>query len=168
MNPSARLHAFWDGLATRERMLIAIGLVVLLPVGFYLYIWQPVNAERARLTSRVEQLRSELAQLRADAAEIKRLRAQMPISAQLRNGDTLLAAARQAAARFGLPDLQVALTAQGDDRLLLNLDSVAFDAWMRWLGELGVQGVSLTACKVEALPTPGLVRVKATLARKAS
>lgn len=168
MTTSARLHAFWDGLAMRERMLIAIGLVVLLPVGFYLYVWQPVNAERARLTTRVEQLRSELAQLRADAAEVKRLRAQTPLSVQLRSGATLEAAARQSAARFGLSDLQGALTAQGQDRLLLDLDSVAFDAWMRWLGDLGVQGVSLTACKVEALPTPGLVRVKATLARKAS
>jgi len=166
MNPpwSARLYELWDGLAARERNLIALGLLVLLPVGLYLYVWQPVNAERARLTLRVEQLRGELARLRANAEEIKQLRAQAPI----RGADTLLATARMAASRFGLPEQPGAMTQQGGDRLLVSLDGVAFDAWLRWVGELGIQGVSLAACKVEALPAPGLVRVKATLARSPS
>ncbi len=164
MSPTLRLREYWSGLAARERMLIGIGLLVLLPVGFYLYVWQPVKVEQARLTGRVEQLRGELAQLRADSDEVKRLRAQAP----LRRGDSMEVTARLAAARFGLPEAQGALTTQGGDRLAVNLDSVAFDAWLRWLGELGLQGINLSTCKVEALPTPGLVRVKATLVRKAS
>jgi type II secretory pathway component PulM len=91
-------------------------------------------------------------------------RGQAPIA----GGDTLENAARQAAARFGLALAPAALTAQSGDRLLVSLDSVAFDAWVRWLGELGAQGVSLAACKVEALPEPGQVRIKATLARNAT
>jgi type II secretory pathway component PulM len=164
MSLPQRLHAFWDGLRGRERNLIAVGLFVLLPVGLYLYVWQPVQAERARLTLRVEQLRGELARLRADSEEIKRLRSQAPI----RSGATVEAAAREAAARFGLPEKSGSLTAQGGDRVLANLDNVAFDAWLRWLGELGAQGISLTSCQVDALPTPGWVRIKATLSRAAS
>jgi type II secretory pathway component PulM len=164
LSPIARWRGFWGELAARERVLIGVGLLVLLPVGFYLYVWQPVTAERARLAIRVDQLRGELAQLRADSEEVKRLRMQPPIPA----GDTLENTARQAAARFGLSMAPNALTAQGGDRLLVNLDGVAFDAWVRWLGDLGAQGVSLAACKVEALAEPGQVRVKATLARSAS
>jgi general secretion pathway protein M len=164
MNFSARLQTYWDGLASRERNLIGVGLLAILPVGLYLYVWQPVQAERARLTIRVEQLRGELAQLRVDSDEIKRLRAQAPI----RSSGSLETTARQAAARFGLPDAPGAMTAQGSDRLQVNLEGVAFDAWVRWLGELGVQGISLANCKVESLPTAGLVRIKATLARAAS
>lgn len=164
MSPISRWRGFWDELAARERVLIGVGLLVLLPVGFYLYVWQPVTTERARLAIRVDQLRGELVQLRADSEEVKRLRGQPPISV----GDTLENAARQAAARFGLVIAPDALTAQGGGRVLVNLDGVAFDAWVRWLGELGVQGVSLAACKVEALPEPGQVRIKATLARNAS
>jgi len=160
----ARLQTYWDGLASRERNLIAVGLFVILPLGLYLYVWQPVQAERARLAIRVEQLRGELAQLRADSEEIKRLRGQAPI----RSGNNLEITARQAAARFGLPDVPGAMTAQGNDRLLVNLEAVAFDAWVRWLGELGVQGISLASCKVESLPMAGQVRIKATLARTAS
>jgi type II secretory pathway component PulM len=164
MSPIARWRGFWGELAARERVLIGVGLLVLLPVGFYLYVWQPVTAERARLAVRVDQLRGELARLRADSEAVKRMRGQPPIS----TGDTLENAARQAAARFGLAIAPEALTAQGGDRLLVNLNGVAFDAWVRWLGELGAQGVSLLSCKVEALPEPGQVRVKATLARAAS
>ncbi len=157
-----RLREFLDGLAPRERNLIAAGLLVLLPVGFYLYVWQPINAERERLAQRVGQLRGELAQLRADGEEIKRLRAQPP----MRGADSLEAGARAAAARFGLSPQQAVLTAQGSDRLLVSMDSVAFDTWLRWVAELGLQGVSLAACKVESLPAPGTVRVRATLDRK--
>jgi general secretion pathway protein M len=164
MSLSLRFQLFWDGLAARERGLIVFGLAVLLPIGLYLYIWQPVTEERARLTTRVQQLRVELTQLRADAEEIKRLQSQMPV----RGGNSLEVIARQSAALFGLPDLERSLSARGNDRLEVNLESVAFDAWLRWLGELGLQGVSLATCKVEAMPEPGMVRIKATLARATS
>jgi general secretion pathway protein M len=164
MSLSMRFQLFWDGLAARERGLIVFGLAVLLPVGLYLYVWQPVTEERARLATRVQQLRIELTQLRADAEEIKRLQSQMPV----RGGNSLEVAARQSAALFGLPDLERGLSARGNDRLEVTLENVAFDAWLRWLGELGVQGVSLAACKVEALPESGRVRIKATLARETS
>ncbi len=150
-----------DGLAPRERNLIALGLLVLLPVGFYLYVWQPVNAERARLTLRVERLQVELARLRSDAEAVTRLRGQTPA----RSNDSLDASARMAAARFGLNPQQAVMTMQGSDRLQVSMDNVAFDTWLRWVAELGLQGVSLEACKVEALPVPGLVRVKASLKR---
>jgi general secretion pathway protein M len=164
MSLSLRFQLFWDGLAARERGLIVFGLAVLLPIGLYLYIWQPVTEERTRLTKRVQQLRVELTQLRADAEEIKRLQSQMPV----RGGNSLEVIARQSAALFGLPDLEQSLSARGNDRLEVNLESVAFDAWLRWLGELGLQGVSLATCKVEAMPEPGMVRIKATLARATS
>jgi general secretion pathway protein M len=164
MSLSMRFQLFWDGLAARERGLIVFGLAVLLPIGLYLYVWQPVTEERARLTTRVQQLRVDLTQLRADAEEIKRLQSQMPV----RGSSSLEVVARQSAALFGLPDLERGLSARGNDRLEVTLDSVAFDAWLRWLGELGVQGVTLAGCKVEALPESGMVRIKATLARETS
>jgi general secretion pathway protein M len=159
-----QVRDFWDEIAPRERALISLGLLVLLPLGLYLYFWQPMNSERTRLTQRVEQVRSELAQLRADSEEIKLLRAQAPI----RSAQTLEASARLAAARFGLADSISSLTQQTGDRLNVEMEAAGFDAWLRWVGELGVQGIQLAACKVEALPTPGLVRVKATLTRTRS
>lgn len=152
---------FWAELAPRERYLIGIGLTILLPLALYLYVWQPVQADRERLAIRGAQLRGELEQLRADSAEIKRLRAQAPIDPAV----SLERAARQAAARFGLPE-QSGVSSEHGKRLQVDLDNVAFDAWLRWLGELGAQGIGLAACEVEALPASGQVRVKATLIRQ--
>jgi len=159
-----RFQDFWDGLAARERNLVAAGLLVLVPLALYLYLWQPLTAERTRLAGRAAQLRGELAQLRGDSEEVKALRAQTPI----RSAETLAATVRLAASRFGLAEKLGAMTPQGGDRLEVSMEGVSFDAWLRWVGELGVQGVSLNACKVEALPTAGLVRAKATLSRNAS
>lgn len=160
----ARLDEAWANLAPRERNLVGIGLLVLLPVALYFYLWQPLAAERARLDTRVAQLRGELAQLRADSEEVKRLRGQVPI----RGASTLEATARLAASRFQLEDKLAEVSAQGGDRLVVNMQGVAFDAWLRWVGELGVQGVGLDACKVEALPEAGQVNARATLTRGAS
>jgi general secretion pathway protein M len=159
-----RVLDYWDNLAPRERNLLAAGLLVLLPLLLYFYLWQPLSTDRARLTGRVEQLRGQLAQLRADSEEIKRLRAQAPI----RSAQTLEATAHLAASRFLMNDKQITLSPQGNDRLTVTMEGVAFDTWVRWIGELNVQGISLTACKVEALPVPGQVRVKATLVRSAA
>ena len=158
---SARIHDFLDGLAPRERNLLTAGVMILLPLGLYLYLWQPINSERTRLASRVTHLRGELVQLRADSQEVERLRAQHPIQ----NSQTLEASIRLAATRFGMDDKSATLMPQGKDRLQVNLSSVAFDTWLRWVGELSLQGVSLVACKVEALPASGQVRIQATLTR---
>ncbi len=160
----ARLDEAWANLARRERALIAVGLLVLLPVGLYFYLWQPLAAERARLETRVAQLRGELAQLRNDSEEVKRLRGQAPV----RGAQTLEATARLAAARFQLEDKLLEVTPQGSDRLLVDMGDVAFDAWLRWVGELGVQGVNLVECTVDALPTAGQVSARATLSRSAN
>jgi type II secretory pathway component PulM len=155
---------FLEGLAPRERALLGIGLLVLLPVGLYLYLWQPITAERDRLAVRVGQLRGELVQLRSDGDEVQRLRSQTPIRA----AGTLDAIVRLVASRYQLVDKLGTMTPQGNDRLVVNMEGVEFDAWLRWVGELGLQGVSLADCKVEGLPAAGQVRVKATLARSGS
>ncbi len=159
----ARLGDAWANLATRERNLILIGLLVLLPIGLYFYLWQPLTGERVRLRDRVAQLRVDLAQLRADSEDVKRLRGLAPI----RSAQTLEATARLAASRFQLVDKLGEVSARGSDRLVVNMDGVAFEAWLRWVGELGVQGVALSECKVEGLPVAGLVRARATLSRSA-
>jgi type II secretory pathway component PulM len=46
--------------------------------------------------------------------------------------------------------------------------SVAFSDWLDWAAALNAQQVALAACRVEALPTPGMVKVTASLLRDAS
>ena len=43
--------------------------------------------------------------------------------------------------------------------------AVAFADWLNWIAALKSQHVRLDACRIEALSTPGLVSVTATLIR---
>lgn len=149
----------WRRIGARERRLIGIGLAVLLPATLYLYVWQPLTAERAALTRTNERLRVELAGLRADAAEAERLRSLGAIGA----GGSPRAAAESAASRFRLDGRMRVEAAPGSAGITVNFENVPFDAWLRWVGELAAQGVNVAASRVEALPVAGQVRASATL-----
>jgi type II secretory pathway component PulM len=149
----------WRDLGGRERRLIVAGLAVLLPVALYLYLWQPMTAQRERLHGQVERLRGEVASLRADAEEIARLR-QQP-----HGGAGAETQARAAAARQGIADRLASVTAQGGDRLVVEFAAVPFASWLAWLGELGGAGLGVVACVIEPAAQAGEVRVQVTLAR---
>lgn len=149
----------WRDLGGRERRLIVAGLAVLLPVALYLYVWQPMSAQRERLHGQVERLRGEIASLRADAEEIARLRQQPQGSANAE------AQARAAASRLGIADRLASVTAQGSDRLVVEFAAVPVTPWLAWLGELGAAGLGVAACTIEPAAQPGEVRAQVTLAR---
>lgn len=46
--------------------------------------------------------------------------------------------------------------------------AVAFADWLNWVAGLKSQQIRLDACKIEALSTPGMVSVAATLLRSQS
>lgn len=151
----------WRDLGGRERRLMVAGLALLLPVTMYLYLWQPMTAQRERLHGEVERLRGEVASLRADAAEIVRLRQQPPGG----SGTDPHAQVRAVAARLGLADRLASVTAQGGDRLAVEFAAVPFTPWLAWLGELGAAGLEVVTCTIEPTAQAGEVRVQVTLAR---
>ncbi len=151
----------WRDLGERERRLIVAGLAVLLPVALYLYLWQPMTAQRERLHGEVERLRGEVASLRADAEEVDRLRRQ-PHGGTGAGAETQ---ARAAAARQGIADRLASVTAQGSDRLSVEFAAVPFTPWLAWLGELGSTGLGVVTCAIEPAAQAGEVRVQVTLAR---
>lgn len=161
MTVSQQLLQRWRDLGRRERGLILAGLGVLLPVALYLYLWQPLTTQRERLHDEVQRLRGDLASLRADAEEIARLRQQPQGSP----GASAEALARAAAARQGIDDRLGAVTASGNDRLMVEFAAVPFTPWLAWLGELGATGHGVVACDIELAAQPGELRVQVTLAR---
>ena len=54
------------------------------------------------------------------------------------------------------------------DQVVVVFGAVAFADWLDWIAGLQSQQVRLDACRIEALATPGLVSVAATLARPKS
>lgn len=156
-----RLRKVWQSRAPRERTIIA-ALAAL--VGAALYLALVLSAERARapLRASVATLRAQATRLEQHAIEYGHLRA-APAAAASATGLHALVQAQVGAA--GLSRQLVRIDAIDPDQVMVVFGAVAFADWLNWLASLKSQQVRLDACRVEALSTPGLVSVTATLVR---
>lgn len=157
----ARLRRLWESRAPRERVVIAT-LAVVLAAALYLWLVQSAERARAQLRTGVTTLRAQAARLEQQAAELERLRAAPTISASQTDLRTLVQAQAGAA---GLSRALVRIDAPDADHVVAVFGAVAFADWIKWIAGLNSQHVRLDSCRIEALSTPGLVSVTATLVR---
>lgn len=158
----ARLRSFWQACSNGERLLIA-SLAVLVSAGFCLWLIHAVDRSRLDLrTATVPALRERVRLLERQAAEYERLRAAPP--ATVSPTDLRLLVQTQAGAA-GLSKALLSTEAADANQVKVVFGSIAFADWLTWLGNLQAQNVQVETCRIEALTTPGLVSVTATLVR---
>jgi len=159
-----QMLSLWKSLAPRERIVIAVLTIVL---GSALYLWLVQSASRARLQlgAAVAGLHTQASRLDQDASELARLRAAPPLPVAQTELRTLVQAQVGAA---GLSHAMTRIDAPDGNQVLVEFGVVAFADWLAWVSTLQAQQVRLAACRVEALSTPGLVSVSATLSRAKS
>jgi len=157
----AQLRKAWESRAPRERAIIAALAVML---GAVLYVWLVQSAGQARMQLRtgVTTLRAQAARLEQQAAELDRLRATPATPASQTDLRTLVQAQAGAA---GLSRALVKIDASDADQVVVVFGAVAFADWLNWVASLKSQQVRLDTCRIEALSTPGMVSVTATLLR---
>ena len=157
----AQLKAFWQARAPRDRQLI---VALTLTVAALLYLWLLQSATQARqaLTRSVTALKEQAGRLDRDAAELQRLRA-LPAAAASRTDLRALVAAQAGAA--GLSQALLHIQPAGADQVQVAFGAVAFADWVKWVAGLQALHVRLDTCRIEAMSSPGLVSVTATLSR---
>ena len=158
---SSALHRAWQSRSPRERAIFA-ALAVLLGVALYAWFVLSAGRARAQLNASVTVLRTQAARLDQQAIEYRRLRAAPGATASTSELRTLIQARVEAA---GLARALVRLDAPDTDHVVVVFGAVAFADWLGWTAGLQAQQIRLDACRIEALATPGLVSVTATLAR---
>ena len=157
----AQLLKLWESRAPRDRAIIA-AMAVVLGVALYAALVQTASRARMQLGASVTTLRAQAANLDRQAVELERLRAGPVVSASQTDLRTLVQAQAGGA---GLSRALVRIDALDADQVVVVFGAVAFAAWVTWIGALNSQHVRLDTCRVEALSTPGLVSVTATLVR---
>jgi len=157
----AKLRTLWQSRAPRERVVIAV-LAVLAGVASYVLLVQTADRAHARLRASVPALRAQAARLEQQAGELERLRSAPPVAASKTDLRTLVQAQAGAA---GLSRALVRIDAPDANQVVVVFGAVAFADWLNWVAGLTAQQVRLDVCRVEALSTPGLVSVTATLVR---
>ena len=152
----------WDSRAERERHLLTIAAVIVLPIMTYLLLWQPAHTAIKKLKTSVPVMRAQVAQLEVRSAEISRLR-HLPKPAVL-NASTLKMAVESAAVRHQLRETLSTLDVQEPSAVRITLASVSFEQWLRWIRELQQeQNIRAESVGIVALPQTGMVKISATL-----
>lgn len=157
----AQLRKVWESRAPRDRTIIVILTVI---VGAVLYWWlvQSGGYAHTQLRASVMKLRAQATRLEQQAGELERLRATPVPPASQTDLRTLVQAQAGAA---GLSRELVKIDAPDANQVIVVFGAVAFADWLNWIASLKSQQIRLDTCKIEALSTPGMIGVTATLLR---
>jgi len=157
----AQLRRLWQSRAPLERVIIA-AMALLLGAALYAGLLHSAGRARVQLLASVATLRVQAARVDQQAAELGRLRTAPVVSASKTDLRTLVQAQANDA---GLSRALVRIDAPDADQVVVVFGAVSFADWLNWIATLKSQQVRLDTCRIEALSTPGLVSVTATLAR---
>ena len=160
----SQIRNAWETRTKLERAILLV-LAMSLAIGLYAWLIRSSGQARAQLHERVTLLEAQAAQLDAQALEYAHLRASPAPTASSGDLRTLVQA------RVGEAGLASALTsieATGANQVRVVFGALPFADWLAWVASLQAQNVRLDICRIEALATPGLVGVSATLMRAGS
>lgn len=153
-----RLRSAWNSLQSRERLIVGIGAIILLILLGYGVVWDPVQRDLSRLRIDVPKQRTQLALMRAQAKQVAQLRRSTP--ANIASGN-LLTKLEQSAQIRGLRENITRMEPDETNSVRLSLDSVDFNALLRWLKELHTQnGIRPETATITAQSEPGLVNAR--------
>lgn len=158
------MRAWFDSLGTRERMILAAAVALLIPLLVWALLWQPLAGSVQRLEDEVAQQRETLVWMQRSAAEVKQLRGSGDTAAAGLGGRSLLAAVDQSARTAGLGSGVKRIEPESADAVRVTLEGVSFDTVLAWLDALGREfGVAAGMVSVEREAVPGQVRMRLTL-----
>lgn len=156
----AQLRKAWQSRTPRERTVLA-ALGVVLAAAILVSLVQTATHARSRLRPSVTALRAQLASLDQQAREIERLRAAPPVAVSQSDLRSLV----QAQIGAELSRALVRIDARDPDEVEVVFGAVPFAKWLSWIAGLKAQQVRVASSRIEALTSPGLVSVTATLVR---
>lgn len=156
----AQLRKAWASRTPRERLVVAALGVVLL-AALLVSLVQAASHARSRLRPSVMILQGQLARLDQQAREIERLRAAPQASVSQSDLRSLV----QAQIGAELSRALLRIDAPDPARVEVVFGAVAFPDWLNWIAGLNALNVRVATSRIEALTSPGLVSVTATLER---
>ena len=153
-----RLRNTWNSLQSRERLVVGVGAAILLALLGYSIVWAPVQRDLSNLRIDVPKQRTQLALMRVQAKQVAQLRGSA--LAKIASGN-LLTKLEQSAQNRGLRENITRMEPDETNSVRLSLDSVDFNALLRWLKELQTQnGIRPESATITAQSDPGLVNAR--------
>jgi len=161
----APLAARYRELQARERLIVAVGAVVVVLTLLYVALWEPFAKAAQRQTQALADERAFAERLEAIAAVVQRARAsgQGPTQG---SGQSLLTLVDQASRLPELGKAPTRLQPEGEKEVRIWFEDLPFDHLVRWIGILQTRyGVSVSAASITRRDGNGLVNANLTLVR---
>jgi general secretion pathway protein M len=158
------MKAWLESLETRERMMLAAGVVVLLVFMFYILVWSPIHTVYSELRNTVDEQRKTAVWMQESAQTLARMKRSSGHAAQGLGGRSLLSVADSTARAGGLGQSLKRVEPEGSDSVRVWLDGASFDVLVRWLVKLSsIHGVNAESVTMEQSGTAGRVNARLTL-----
>lgn len=156
-----RMSAFWDGLGSRERLILVGGGTLAAILLLYGLIWAPLQQDLTRLRKDLPKAQQDLQWMRAQAGRVQQLRANSPRATQ---GGGLMSFVEQSAQSYGIQQNMKRVEPDGSNGARVSLDGVAFNNFLSWLSHLQKQGgIRVDNATIEPQSAPGTVNVRLVL-----
>ena len=141
-------------LSRRERLLLALGALVVVAVVGWTFLWQPLAESRAALEDRIAAVRSVAVTLDTYPED----GTPRPVAAP---DEPVATRVTRSAERAGVPLSRIERQGEG---LTALVDEAPFDAVVGWIAEMEREaGLRLVAVELSRRPTPGAVSARLDL-----
>lgn len=157
------MRAWFENLAPRERIVLAVGAVLAVLIVFWGLVWQP-------LTDGAEELREQVARKSRLQIDVQRAAAVEPDAEQADaaagSGQSLVLLVDGTAQTHGLSGALTRTQPEGPDGINVAFRDASFDALVSWLVELWSEhGVRVETASVNGGREPGIVNGQILLRR---
>ena len=158
------LREWFNALAPRERIIVAVGAVLVGATLVYLAAWEPLAKAHQRNQQALSAARTLGQKLEIAAAEVQNARGSGTALAS--NGTSLLTAVDQASKTGTLGKPLTRIQPEGDVEVKVWIDGVSFDTLLRWISELENRyGISAQTVDIEKDAVAGQVNARLSLVR---
>lgn len=162
MSRADELKIWYLSLQEREQRILAVGVVFVVAMIVYLGLLNPYLNSRKHLAADIASKQSQIAWMQPAAIQLQSLRGQQPSG--IPAGQSLLAVVSRAAGDAGFSAAVKQAQTDDDGSVRLQLQGVAFDSLIRWLGTLRRQyGVAVKQLTAQKTATAGTVDTTVTL-----
>ena len=152
----------WNGRSAQEKKLIILASMILIPVIFYLILWQPAHNAVTKLRNTIPILQAQSLKMNNQASEVDSLR-HRPVLAAL-DSVSLKSSIIDSATRNQVYAAITSIDAIKSNSVRITCDEISFSSLISWLHDLEIeQHIRPDSISISALPQSGMVKISATL-----
>ena len=158
------MREWFEGLESRERLLVMAGSAVLALFLVIVLVWLPIRSGYSNLKASVAGQRETAAWMQRSAQQLAELKRSGSAAATGLGGRSLLAVTDSTARAGGLGAELKRVEPEGRDSVRVWLDGASFDVLVKWLATLNsTHGILVDNATLERTESAGRVNARLTL-----